>query len=304
VGDRPVIERGFVPNRGAILPGAVVADGDTFHAWVIAFGSTPGVQEVHHLTSPDAVAWTEAPDPSLEALSDGLGNPGALPTTVLQDGDHWTMYLTGTLASEREGWEVWRATAPSAEGPWTRSEAPVLRRGPAGAWDSGGLDFPTVLRTDAGYALVFSGIDPAHRDRGSIGIATSADGLEWTKRDDPATTDPLRAASDAVAEPGLCGGFDDRAIAQPRVIDAGDRWVMAYAGYAGPLDAKATVGLAESRDDGLTWRCLGPGLDTAGMPDGFVHTLTAFQRGDHLALLVEWFRDAGTDVWLVEGDAP
>ena len=296
VGSGPVIPRTTFPGRGAVLPAAItVAEDGSYHAWVIAFAATPGTQELHHLTSPDAVTWTEVADPSLAGLSEGLGNPGAMPTSVLPDAGGWVMYYTGTLASEREGWDIWRATAPGPNGPWTKGAAPVLRRGEADAWDSAVLDFPTVLRTADGYTMFYSGLDPAHRDGGSIGLATSTDGIEWTKADAP------------IVEPGLCGGFDDRAIHQPRVVEQPDRLVMAYAGYAGPLESRASVGYADSIDGGLTWSCEWPGsaLGTAGLPDGFVHTVAAFQHGERVGLLVEWLADNGTDVWLADlGQAP
>jgi hypothetical protein len=267
----------------------------------VAFDEAPGTQDIHHLTSPDAIAWTDVVDSSLEPLSEGLGNPGALPTSVVRDGEGWAMYLTGTLASERQGWEVWRATAASPNGPWTRSAAPVLRRGPAGAWDAGGLDFPTVLLVDDGWLMLYSGQDPTHPEAGSIGRATSPDGITWTKHDDAATRDPALAESDPVMEPGLCGGFDARAVHQPRFVPDGDRLVMAYAGW-GNQDQRSRIGLAASDDRGVSWSCRwpGPALDTAGLPSGFVHTLAAFRRGERLALLVEWFAREGTDVWLAE----
>jgi hypothetical protein len=302
-GTAPVLSRSRFADRGAVLPAAVtVAPDGTFHAWVIAFASTPGIQELHHLTSPDAVAWTEVPDASLAGLSTGLGNPGAMPTSVLATDAGWVMYYTGTLATERQGWDIRRATAPGPDGPWTPGDAPVLRRGPAGAWDSGALDFPTVIPTDDGWSMFYSGIDLAHRDRGSIGLATSTDGLAWTKRDDPATVDAVAAESDPIAQPGLCGGFDDRAIHQPRVVPSSDGLVMAYAGYTGALDSRASLGYASSGDGGHTWRCAwqGPALDTTGLPGGFVHTITAFRHGDRIGLLVEWFTSAGTDVWLAD----
>ena len=117
------------------------------------------------------------------------------------------MYLTGTLATEQQGWDIWMATAPGLDGPWTRSEEPVLRRGEAGAWDAGGLDFPTVIGdAEVGYTMFYSGIPTTETDTGSVGRATSTDGIEWTKDEEP------------VVEPGLCGGFDERAIHQPRVV--------------------------------------------------------------------------------------
>lgn len=291
VGTTPVIPRTTFPDRGAVLPGAVVTGADgTYHAWVIAFADAPGTQEVHYLTSTDGVTWQEVPDSSLEALSDGFGNPGAMPTSVLEDGDGWVMYLVGTLASEQQGWDIWRATAPAAGGPWTRSAEPVLRRGEAGAWDAGGLDFPTVIPTETGYAMFYSGIESTTTTGGAVGKATSEDGITWTKGAAP------------VLEPGLCGDFDARAIHQPRVIATADNLVMAYAGYAEPIDSRAVVGYADSLDEGDSWGCEWPwpGLDTTGLPDGFVHTVAAFQRGDRVALLVEWLSNDGTDIWLAD----
>lgn len=290
VGDAPVIARGIVPDRGAILPAAVTAaDDGTYHAWIVAFASTPGTQDVHHLTSPDAVTWTEVPDPSLQGLSAGLGNPGAFPTSVFADGGGWVMYFTGTLATEREAWEIWRATAPGPDGPWTRLEEPVLRRGPA-AWDAGTLDFPSVLRTEDGYVMFYSAVPTTDRETGAIGRATSDDGITWTKGAEP------------VIEPGLCGGFDDRATHQPRVVVQPDRLVMAYAGYAGAPGSLPGVGYADSIDGGLTWSCEWPieALDSTGLPTGQVHTIAAFQRGERVALLVEWLSNGGTDVWLAD----
>jgi predicted GH43/DUF377 family glycosyl hydrolase len=288
-GDAPVIPRTIVPDRNAILPGAVTVDGDgTYHAWVTAFTTAPGTQDLHHLTSTDGVTWTLQVDDSLAGLSDGLGNPGALPASVVQAGDEWAMYFTGTLASEQRGWDIWRATAPGLDGPWTRSEEPVLGRGEAGSWDAGGLDFPTVVALEAGYEMFYSGIPTTETDTGSVGRATSEDGIEWTKDEGP------------VLEPGICGGFDDRAVHQPRVLPTSSGYVMAYAGYTGEVE-RPQVGFADSVD-GVTWACEWPfpALDTSDLTGDGVHTIAAFQFGDNPALLVEWLTDGGTDVYLAE----
>jgi hypothetical protein len=302
VGDTPVIERTVVPDRGAILPGAVAVDDGTYHAWVVAFGDPPGTQDVHHLTSADAVSWTVAEDGSLLTLSEGLGNPGAVPASVLDAGDEWVMYYTGTLASERQGWDVRRATAPGPDGPWTPDAEPVLRRGPAGAWDSGGLDFPSVVPTEDGFAMLYSGVNPQDPNFGAIGLATSEDGIAWTKHDDPTTTDGGHGESDPVAEPGLCGEFDARALQQPRLIQFPDRLVMAYGGYSSDIESGPSVGYADSLNGGETWACEwpSPALDPTGLPEGGLHTLAAFQRDGRLALLVEWLSNDGSDVWLAE----
>jgi hypothetical protein len=302
-GDAPVIARSIVPDRGAILPGAVTVGSDgTYHAWIVAFGDPPGTQDIHHLTSSDALTWTLQLDDSLATLSDGFGNPGALPTSVVEAADEWVMYMTATLETEQEAWDIWRATAPRADGPWTRSEEPVLRRGPAGAWDAGGLDFPAVVAIEGGYEMFYSGIPSIQRETGSIGRATSTDGIEWTKDDDAETTDEAFAESDPVVVPGLCGGFDERAIHQPRVLSTANNYVMAYAGYTGDINARPQIGYADSLDGGLTWACEWPepALDTSALTGTGVHTIAAFQVDGIPALLVEWLADDGTDVWLAE----
>ena len=138
--------------------------------------------------------------------------------------------------------------------------------------------------------MLYSAIEATTSTGGKIGKATSDDGIAWTKLPYP------------VAEPGMCGGFDDRAVQSPRVIATADNWVMAYAGYSGPVDSRASIGYADSLDEGATWGCEWPypGLDTEGLPQGFVHTFAAFQRGERVALFVEWFTNDGTDIWLAD----
>ncbi|HXG26989.1 MAG TPA: hypothetical protein VNL94_09110 [Candidatus Binatia bacterium] len=290
VGSEPVIPRTTFEDRGAVLPGAIVVDADgTYHAWVVAFGEPAGTQEIHYLTSTDAVAWTETPDDSLAGLSEGFGNPGAFPTSVLETEDGWVMYLVGTLASEQAGWDIWRATAPAPSGPWARSDAPVLTRGGEGSWDAGGLDFPSVIPTDDGFAMFYSGIPSSETNEGAIGMATSADGIAWTKVEAP------------VAEPGLCGEFDARAVLQPSVLPGPNGLYLIYAGHAGDDASRPGVGFATSTDNGATWACQWPAnaLNVSEFPNGDgVHTATAFLRGERVALLVEWLSDNGSDVWL------
>jgi hypothetical protein len=300
-GEAPVIARSIVPDREAILPAAVAVDGDTYHAWGVAFAGTPGTQDIHHLTSSDAVTWTLQLDDSLAGLSDGFADPGALPTSVLDTGDGWAMFYTGVREPETEGWDVWRATSAGPDGPWTTGDEPVLERGLAGAWDAGGLDFPAVVATEEGFAMYYSGIPTIQRETGSIGLATSADGIEWTKHDDPETTDEALGESDPVVTPGLCGAFDERAVHQPRVLPSANGWVMAYAGYAGDINSRPQVGFGDSVD-GITWACEwpSPALDTSDLTGEGVHTINAFQHGDNPALLVEWLAGGGTDVYLAE----
>ena len=64
------------------------------------------------------------------------------------------------------GADLYRATAPEAAGPWTADPAPILR-GTAGAWDSQGLDFPSVVHTSTGYLMLYDGQQPQRAERGA-----------------------------------------------------------------------------------------------------------------------------------------
>jgi hypothetical protein len=151
--------------------------------------------------------------------------------------------------------------------------------------------------------MFYSGIESTVTTSGWIGLASSDDGIAWTKHDDPATTEGMLAQSDPVANPGICGGFDALAVQQPRVVAIdGELW-MTYVGYSAADSSSSAVGLVRSSDGGVTWTCewTGSALRESGLPaGGFVHTLNMFRRGDHLALLLEWFSGRGTDVWLAE----
>jgi predicted GH43/DUF377 family glycosyl hydrolase len=88
----------------------------------------------------------------------------------------------------------------------------------------------------------------ARTSRGlAIGMATSADGISWTKYDDPATIDEPFAVSDPVLQPDA--DWESIQVDRPRVVISPDGWVMIY--QAGT--AVERRGLALSRD-GIVWQ--------------------------------------------------
>ena len=290
VGTEPVIPSDDVPDSGAVLPAAVAAVDGTYHAWIKGFGSVPGEHGLFHLRSADAVTWTLDPAGPIESSGVVLADVGVIPGSVVVIDGRWTMYLSGTQSTAGGRADVWRATADEPGGPWTIDADPVLVRGPAGAWDDAGLDFPSVLPTVEGFVMAYQGLTAADPNSSAVGLATSLDGVEWTKLDQP------------ILEPGFCGEFDARAIAQPRLLHDGDRLLLAYTAYARAISQNATIGLAESVDGGATWRCLStePALESAGFPSGGLHTFALFERDGEPTALVEWLADNGTDIWLTE----
>ncbi|BDC49691.1 hypothetical protein F183_A20070 [Bryobacterales bacterium F-183] len=74
----------------------------------------------------------------------------------------------------------------------------------------------------------------------SIGLARSTDGLTWTK--DPAP----------VLTPGPRGSWDERGVADPYVIRAGNTLYLYYTGMDRAL--RQRLGVARSTDSGKTWQ--------------------------------------------------
>ncbi len=72
-----------------------------------------------------------------------------------------------------------------------------------------------------------------------IGIATSTDGMTWTKQ------------ATSILVPGPSGAFDDNQVAEPRVIKVGATYRMYYTGRK-TSDNKTSLGLATS-PDGITF---------------------------------------------------
>jgi hypothetical protein len=77
----------------------------------------------------------------------------------------------------------------------------VLTAGKPGEWDEGFIMPHTVIRTEKGYLMYYSGgseylVPLPHL----VGMATSPDGITWTKYNDPATTQAPYAFSDPVLE--------------------------------------------------------------------------------------------------------
>jgi hypothetical protein len=64
---------------------------------------------------------------------------------------------------------------------WTKATAPVLEA--TEGWEQGALDRPRVVVTPAGLVMLYSGLDLTVR-----GLATSTDGITWTKVPGPNVT--------------------------------------------------------------------------------------------------------------------
>ncbi len=271
--------------------------GDQTHAWVVGFGEERGDQEVMRLVSADGgLSWEVADRRVSRSMGLAFDPPGAIPSSVLapeEDGGEWVMYFAASPEGGDDGSDIWRATAPAPEGPWTPDPDPVLARNDLPTEDGGTptqVDFPAVVRTDAGYSMLF-GWSPS-RATTLIRSATSSDGLTWMVADAPAI------------DLGLCGDFDARSVAMPRLAAHPDGgWIALYAGFGDEPDASMAVGLARSTD-GVAWSCAAaePILEVGDIPGSErIHSYALLAGdGDTPRLLVESLVGNQSELWLAE----
>jgi predicted GH43/DUF377 family glycosyl hydrolase len=237
-GDQPVVTRAMTGiDESYINPGAVIDHDGTLHMYANVFTSWPGTVQIAHLTSTDGAAWTlasEGPVMTSDDVSFTAAGHDVSTGFVTADG---TWVLVFTTVTGTEPWVIGLATAPGPDGPWTVLPEPVLEGGGAEADEAGGLTWPSVVATDDGFAMYFTQSRELHRG-GTIGMATSPDGMTWTRREEPVLV------ADAAT-------WELTALDRPRVVRTDDGYAMLYA--ARTLTDR---GLATS-PDGVTWTRVG-----------------------------------------------
>lgn len=217
---------------------SVLVDRGVFKMWYFEVQPTPWLAQIAYATSPDGYRWTKhgavlSPTLPLEY------NDVAYPTVDLVDGTYWMWY---------DGWDgaIYRIfAATSADGvSWTKHGV-VLDVGPAGSQDSASVAYPFVLYDQGRFYLWYTGLTSfSPPDNSAIMLATSSDGLQWTKQG-------------TVLAPGAAGSLDSYNTFTAGVVRDGATWVMVYTGQ----DANATSQLLWAQSsDGATWQKSGVAL--------------------------------------------
>jgi Predicted glycosylase len=270
-----------------INPGAVIDDGTTLHMFANVFSEWPGHMDVPHLTSADGISWTLDPvEPVLTSEDVAYADPGMdVSTGFLADDGTWVLLFETVSVSDP--WSIGRATATSPAGPWTVDPEPILEAGAEGAFDAGGVAWPSVVRLSDGYALYYTAFDRPRAGTGVIAMATSPDGVVWTKR----------AAPVIVADQD----WEHLKLDRPRVTTTPGGLAMVYAG--GVLTDR---GLAWS-EDGVTWTKAPdqPAISRATFPiSGQAWDAALVYRDGLLVYYLEIGGMGGTQIYRATADLP
>jgi predicted GH43/DUF377 family glycosyl hydrolase len=289
--DKPVVTRALTGiDERYINPGAVIEHEGQLHMFANVFSAWPGLVQVPHLVSDDGLSWTLAADePVLDSTDVPFTDEGAdVSAGFVTDDGTWVLIFE--TVERFDPWSLGRATAPGPDGPWTIDPEPILEAGAEGSWDAGGLSWPSVVRTDSGYLMYYTALDQPRGGLGVIGLATSPDGVAWTKHPEPV----LRAEMD----------WEQRKLDRPRVALTPHGLVMVYSG--GRLTDR---GVAWS-DDGIAWQRSGeaPVITRDDFPvSGNAWDAALVHRDGTLLYYLEIglaSGTTGTDVYLATAELP
>jgi len=227
--------------------------------WYSARGSSRAYN-IGLATSTDGISWSRyAENPVLKTGPRGAWDSLSVRAPwVIYEGGVYKMWFEGQYrvwyvrehdAGRRGiGWRSEWSIVTSAIGyatstdgiHWTKySGNPVLTAGKTGRWDDGRISDPVVVSSGSSYIMYYTGIS-RQGTTSRIGVATSDDGIHWTKRDAP------------ISIPIGSSGWDSYTRKLGGVTKVGNTYLMWYAGGSGPYQP-LQIGFAESTD-GITWK--------------------------------------------------
>ncbi len=271
----PVLGTGTWNPNGS-WPGPLVIENDTYREWFagLAPGTVPGYG---YAESTDAVSWSLSPlNPVFQPGTAGSWDEKTPLMQVLRhEGSVFKMWYTAANAANlgQVGY------ASSVDGRvWVKQATnPVLAAGGGGAWDQNGITGLKIVRNE-GYLMAYSGKNAANQPQ--IGIATSPDGITWTKRvDNPRI--PL----------GAVGSFNENGVSVSDLEFDGTFLRMVIAGndaagktQVGQAYCADGIGAVWSTDGGITNPILTVGAAGTWDADTVIGTAPR-EEGDHLRMM-------------------
>lgn len=291
-------------DSGHIWNAAVVVHDDLFHMFYTGGrpGFSDGIVSVGYATSADGMVWEKHEgNPVFEADGEGFDEEFVGEVVALVEDDTWVLYYFGKSIARTIHGSIGRATATDPTGPWTTEENPVLEPGGQEEWDYPGVIPASVIVTDEGYVMYYIGGEFGAETPG-IGMATSEDGIEWIKYDDPTTTDPPFAESDPVLQPGIEGWESKNTLWGAGVHQTADGWEMFFSEKCRAEGERNgyRIGYATS-DDGIHWTkhpdfpvlAFDDDPATPSVPDLYVGTVIANDSGYFVYYSYHWAMNGG-----------
>jgi sucrose-6-phosphate hydrolase SacC (GH32 family) len=197
--------------------------------------------------------------------------------SVLFDGKRYRMWYSSFYESDVGKGGIGYATSEDGIH-WKRENQgqPVLEVGPPGSFDDGQVMGPQVLFENGVYRMWYTGMSvhwhSSHLGYYRIGLATSRDGIHWTRGN----------KGTPVLDVGATGSHDEVQAATPSILREGRGYRMWYAAWAPSF--QHTICTATS-DDGIHWRRENSGSPVRGLLSGGQYGPTVIRLGSRYLLL-------------------
>jgi predicted GH43/DUF377 family glycosyl hydrolase len=167
-------------------PRVVLKEGPTtYRMWYEAVGAN-GLTTIALATSTDGLTWTKQGTVLSSGGSTSWERDEVSPNFMLVEGGvyklwyHGGGYFMGGQGTRYGAARVGYATSPDGM-TWTKYAGnPVLDIGPSGAFDDEQVAEPRITKIGTTYRMYYTGRNTSSK-RQSLGMATSTDGISWTK---------------------------------------------------------------------------------------------------------------------------
>jgi beta-xylosidase len=208
-------------DYGGVETVSVLKSNNVYWLWYAGYpvrsSSLPLNLKIGAATSNDGITWTRAStSPVLDKGSPGAWDDGWVESpTVIQVNGTFYMWYTGVSTSLN--FQI--GLAASSDGiNWTKQPTPVLSANPANAWENGGVYAPSVIWDGTHIIMWYVGFNSStFLNATQIGMATSTDGINWTR----STLNPVLGL-------GQSGSFDEKGPFVPSVLQKDGQYQMWY----------------------------------------------------------------------------
>lgn len=219
----------------------VIYNGSTFMMWYSGEDNRQ-VDNIGLATSKDGMSWSRySHNPVLKTdfySQWGQWDDGSVAEAwVIQEGGQYKMWYSGqhfnaSTGSNNPTYSIGYAT--STDGiHWTKYPTnPIFTPGAPGAWDDKLVNNPIVITIGSSYVMYYNAV--GEQGVGQTGIATSADGIHWTRK--------------GMMPPIPKGTWDANSNSLASVTVTPGGYLMAYYGRSTQQSTHWEIGFASSTD--------------------------------------------------------
>jgi len=163
----------------------VIRENGQYKMWYSSSPPDYNQCKIGYATSPDGIEWTKDTlhNPIFGPGTDSWEAGGVMACYVMPVSGGYKIWYTGFTTALANG-NLYIGYATSEDGiSWQRDTInnPVLEPGVAGGWEGKWVWYPEVLFIDELYYMWYAGSNIGYWDLIEVGLATSPDGVEWTK---------------------------------------------------------------------------------------------------------------------------